>query len=105
MNGTMRRSHYWIGSGVGLAALCAILAFSPNLTGQGPGPEQGDAAGGGRGGQRPAVAQVPTGFYNPGLNTHLLPPGDPSARLSDGHVDLTGRYYPNGVGRMVGSYT
>jgi hypothetical protein len=106
MRGTMRPSHYWLGSGVGLAALCAILAFSPNLPGQGPGPEQGDAAGGGRGGQgRPAVAQVPAGFYNPGLNTHLLPPGDPSARMSDGHVDLTGRYYPNGVGRMVGSYT
>src|SRR5579871_4586590 len=102
-----RRSRYWIGTGVALAALSAVFVFSPNLPGQaaGQGQAQGDGARGGRGGNRPAVAQVPAGFYNPGLNTHLLPPGPPTARLSDGHVDFTGRYYPNGVGRMVGAYT
>ena len=101
-----RSSRYWLGSGIAFAALCAVLAFTPNLPGQGPG--QGDAAGGrggGRGQDRPATAVVPKGFFNPGLNTHLLPPGGPSPRMSDGHPDLTGRYYPNGVGRMVGAYT
>jgi len=104
MTGIRRR--YWLGSGLALSALCTILAFNPNLPGQGrgQGQAQGDAAGAGRG-QRPATAEVPKGFYNPGLNTHLLPPGAPAPRLSDGHVDLTGRYYPNGTGRMVGSYT
>ena len=30
-----------------------------------------------------------------------LPPGGPAPRLSDGHVDLSGRYYPNSGGRML----
>jgi hypothetical protein len=89
--------------------LCAILIFSSNLPGQGRGQgQQGQAQGEGRGGgrgPRPAVAQVPKGFYDPHLNTHLLPPGGPAPRTADGHVDLTGRYYPNGAGRMVGQYT
>lgn len=110
MRGMTQRSRYLVGSGVALAALCMVLAFDLNLPGQGRGgqAEQGqDAAQGqqGRGGRGKAVAVVPKGFYNPGLNTHLLPPGGPAPRLADGHVDLTGRYYPNGVGRMVGSYT
>jgi hypothetical protein len=96
MKGIVRRSRYWLGSvGIALVALCLVFAFSPNLPGQGRG----------RGQNRPAVAQVPAGFYNPGLNTHLLPPGGPAPRMADGHPDLSGRYYPNGVGRMVGSYT
>jgi hypothetical protein len=108
MTRNMQRSRYWLGGGIAFAALCAVLAFSPNLPGQ---QDQGDAGrgdgrGGGRGGDgRPATAVVPQGFWNPGLNTHLLPNGDPASRMSDGHPDLTGRYYPNGVGRMVGSYT
>jgi hypothetical protein len=109
MTGITRRSHYWLGGGVALAALCGILAFSPNLPGQGRGDGQGQAQGDGAGrggrGQRPPVAEVPKGFWDPGLNTHLLPPGPPTPRMSDGHVDFSGRYYPNGVGRMVGSYT
>ena len=110
MRGMTQRSRYLVGSGVALAALCMVLASDLNLPGQGRGgqAEQGqDAAQGqqGRGGRGKAVAVVPKGFYNPGLNTHLLPPGGPAPRLADGHVDLTGRYYPNGVGRMVGSYT
>jgi hypothetical protein len=34
-----------------------------------------------------------------------LPPGGPAPRMADGHPDLTGRYYPNGAGRMLeGAY-
>jgi len=30
-----------------------------------------------------------------------LPPGGPAPRTPDGHPDLTGRWYPNGAGRML----
>jgi hypothetical protein len=30
-----------------------------------------------------------------------VPPGGPPPRLADGHVDLSGRYYPNSGGRML----
>jgi hypothetical protein len=66
------------------------FAFAPNLSAQ-------------RGQGQPGT--VPQGFYDPGLNSHLLPPGGTTPRMADGHPDLSGRYYPNGVGRMVGSYT
>ena len=32
---------------------------------------------------------------------HPLPPGGPAPRMADGHVDLTGRWYPNAAGRML----
>jgi len=32
---------------------------------------------------------------------HLLPPGGPAPRLPDGHIDLSGRWYPNRAGRML----
>jgi len=32
---------------------------------------------------------------------HVLPIGGPSPRMADGHVDLTGRWYPNSAGRML----
>jgi len=87
-----------------------LLAVAPNVSaqgrGQGRGQAQGDAQAQGQGrGQRPAVAAVPKGFYYPHLNTKLLPPGGPAPRTADGHPDLSGRYYPNGAGRMVGAYT
>jgi hypothetical protein len=100
MRGMTRRSRYCLGSaGVVLAALCMVFTFSPNLPGQGG---RGQGQGQGRTGN---AAQTPAGFYDPGLNKHLLPPGGTAPRTTDGHVDLSGRYYPNGVGRMVGSYT
>src|SRR5690349_17513895 len=32
---------------------------------------------------------------------HELPAGGPAPRLADGHPDLSGRWYPNGAGRML----
>ena len=32
-----------------------------------------------------------------------LPPGGPAPRMKDGHVDLTGRCYPNAAGIMLDS--
>jgi hypothetical protein len=32
---------------------------------------------------------------------HALPPGGPAPRMADGHVDLTGRWYPDAAGRML----
>src|SRR5574342_675515 len=103
MRGITRRSPYCL-VGIALAAWCLVFALSSNLPGQ-DGRGQGQAQGQGRGQARPAVAEVPKGFFNPGLNTKLLPPGGPAPRMADGHVDLSGRYYPNGTGRMVGAYT
>ena len=35
----------------------------------------------------------------------ILPPGGPAPRTADGHVDLSGRWYPNQAGRMIqGAY-
>jgi hypothetical protein len=32
---------------------------------------------------------------------HALPPGGPPPRTADGHVDLSGRWYPNSAGKML----
>ena len=102
MRGMTRRSRYCVGSaGVVLAALCMVFTFTPNLPGQ-AGRGQGRGEGQGQGGNASAL---PAGFFDPGLNRSLLPPGGPTPRTADGHPDLTGRYYPNGVGRMIGAYT
>jgi hypothetical protein len=93
-----RRSRYCLGGGVVvLAALCMLFthAFAQNAPGQ---------AGQGRGGGR-ASGPTPGGYNPPGLNMHVLPPGGPAPRMSDGHVDLSGRYYPNSGGRMLDSAT
>ena len=31
-----------------------------------------------------------------------MPPGGPAPRMSDGHVDLSGRWYPNSGGKNAG---
>ncbi len=84
MRGIKRRFRYCFGSaGVVLAALCMVFtpAFAQNLPttgGKVPGPIAG-------------------GFDQ----VHELPPGGPAPRTADGHPDLTGRWYPNGAGRML----
>ena len=45
----------------------------------------------------PASAQQPPQKYDIGV----LPPGGPPPRLADGHVDLTGHWFPNGAGQGV----
>jgi hypothetical protein len=121
MKAILRKTPYRFWSiGFALAGLCLVFTFHSNLHGQndqttqGQNATQGQSATQGRGaadpefrrrGNRPEVAAVPSGFFDPHLNTHLLPPGGPAPRTEDGHVDLTGRYYPNGTGRMVGQYT
>jgi len=73
---------------VAFPALCMLFVFAPNLTGQATQGEQ---------------LQGPTarGFANP----VELPPGGPAPLMADGHPNLTGRYYPNRVGRMLSGYT
>src|SRR5665213_2358906 len=77
--------------GILLAALCLILipTFGQNQ------PANGDKDSGGQAGKAPP--HVVGGFDK----VHVLPPGGPAPRMKDGHVDLSGRYYPNSAGRML----
>jgi hypothetical protein len=91
MRGMKRRFRFGVGSaGVVLAAaLCFVLtlAFGQNS----PAPAQGGKA-----------APVIAGGFD---QIHPLPQGGPAPRMADGHVDLSGRYYPNRAGRMLeGAY-
>ena len=84
MRGMKRSLRYFLcGAGVQLGLLCTMLtpAFAqnvPKVGGKVPGPVAG-------------------GFDQ----MHELPPGGPAPRMADGHPDLTGRWYPNGAGRML----
>jgi len=74
-----RRFRYCLGSaGVVLVALGSFAQNLPKTGGKVPGPVAGE------------FDQV-----------HELPPGGPTPRSADGHPDLTGRWYPNGAGRML----
>jgi hypothetical protein len=82
MRGMKRPFRYYLAS-VGVLVVCMI--FSPVLAqnlprtgGKVPGPVAG-------------------GFDQ----VKELPPGGPAPRMADGHPDLTGRWYPNGAGRML----
>ena len=89
------RFRYCIGSaGALVAALClaSVSGFGQarDVPGGGgsyvPGPEQAKPK-----------APIVGGFEK----IHALPPGGPAPRMSDGHVDLTGRWYPNAAGKML----
>ena len=88
---SMKRLGYYAESAaVALTALCMFFTFAPNLPGQ--------AAQGNR--------PMPIGPTAKGFSgAHELPPGGPAARTTDGHPDLTGRYYPGSAGRMIAQYT
>ena len=84
MRGMKRSLRYFLCSSKTLLVLLCIVftpAFAqnvPKVGGKVPGPVAG-------------------GFDQ----MHELPPGGPAPRIADGHPDLTGRWYPNGAGRML----
>jgi len=84
MAGMKRRFRHGAGNAVVVAALCIVSAsaFAQNRAAQ-------------SGGKPPE--QVAGGFEK----VKVLPPGGPAPRMADGHVDLTGRWYPNSAGRML----
>ncbi len=82
--------------GLMLAALCLAVApaFAQNSL---PGLEEPTQGG--------KAAKPPGKVVGAFDKVEALPPGGPAPRLSDGHVDLSGRYYPNSAGRMLeGAY-
>lgn len=84
------------GAGLTLVALC--MAAAPVFAqAQYPvPPEQNPSLGGGK----PPVPVV-GGFEN----LKALPPGGSAPRMTDGHVDMSGLWYPNNAGRMLeGAY-
>jgi hypothetical protein len=85
----MRGMRRQFGRGSGLLLAAFTLACMPMLAQDSP------AQGG-----KPPV-KIAGGFDK----VRKLPPGEPTPRSADGHVDLTGRYYPNNAGRMLeGAY-
>ena len=88
MSGMKRWLSYAGSAGVVLAALC--LVSMPMLAQNSPAQ-----------GAKPSTQRIAGGFDK----VAILPPGGPAPRSSDGHPDLTGRYYPNHAGRMIeGAY-
>ena len=78
---------YYAGHAVLLsAAVCA--AFAPAFA-------QGDSS------RDVAPKTGPTPIVGGFANVKPLPPGGPAPRMSDGHPDLTGRWYPNAGGKML----
>ena len=71
-------------AGVALAALCVLCT---------PAFAQGSYA--------PGPGKVPGNVVGDFDKIHKLPPGGPAPRTADGHVDLTGRWYPNAAGKML----
>ncbi len=88
---------------------CGVLAsagvvLAALYIGATPGLAQRQGGGGqvtGGGSYRPAPGKTPVPIAGGFLDVHPLPPGGPAPRLADGHVDLTGRWYPNAAGRML----
>ena len=88
----MRASKDWFGSCIvsaGVLAACLCVVIMPALA--------QDSAG-----QAGKAPQKIAGDFD---KVHILPPGAATPRASDGHPNLTGRYYPNHAGRMLqGAY-
>ena len=77
----MSRCHRGFEGALILGALC--MAFAPAFAQNSAAPS--------------SQTKVAGGFDQ----VKKLPPGGPAPRLADGHVDLSGRYYPNSGGRML----
>jgi hypothetical protein len=89
------RFRYCVGSaGALFAALCLVSISAFGQAAEVPG-------GGGSYRPGPEKAKPPVPIVGGFENVHPLPPGGPVPRMSDGHVDLTGRWYPNAAGRML----
>jgi hypothetical protein len=89
MRGMKRRFRYGIESAaVLIAALC--VACTPAFA-------QGNTPCTGYGDCGKAPGNIVGGFKD----VHPVPPGGPAPRMADGHVDLTGRWYPNAGGKML----
>jgi hypothetical protein len=96
-----------------LAALCLSLAPAFAQTQGNNAPAQGKAPANADGFQFPqasgqtcianrdACGNAPKNITGGFQAIHPLPPGGPAPRLSDGHVDLSGRWYPNAAGQML----
>src|SRR5580704_2805937 len=86
MGGMKRRFLNGVGRvGVPVVALCTVftVAFAQTSAGQED--------------KTKAAAPVVGGF----AQVKPLPPGGPAPRMKDGHVDLTGRWYPDAAGIML----
>lgn len=80
--------------GLLLASLC--LAATAGFAQSPIPPEANPSMGSGK-----TVAPIVGDFSN----LHAMPPGGPAPRLADGHVDMSGLWYPNNAGRMLeGAY-
>ena len=113
MRGMERRFRYDIESaGVLIAALCMAFApaFAQGNNAPGPGKAPGNTAGGFQVpqksdqtciGGRESCGKAPGNIVGGFQNVHPLPLGGPAPRMADGHVDLTGRWYPNAAGKML----
>ena len=91
----MRRVQRYFIDGVLVAAAAVGMIFAPALTQNSSAQAQNSQAQNAQ--QGSAKPKVAGGFDQ----LKILPPGGPAPRLEDGHVDLSGRYYPNRAGKML----
>jgi hypothetical protein len=94
-----------------IAVLC--VAFAPAFAqgnNDGSGKAPGNTAGGFQAPQksdqtcianRDGCGKAPGNIVGGFQEVHPLPLGGAAPRMSDGHVDLTGRWYPNAAGQML----
>lgn len=90
-------------AGLILAAVCVVVSpsFAQNSL---PGVDDQEQKAGDKG--KETKSGKPIGPIAGGFDrVTALPPGGPAPRMPDGHVDFSGRWYPNNAGRMLeGAY-
>ena len=108
----MRAIKSFVTAGTLFAASCLLVtaAFAQGNNAPGSGKAPGNSAGSFQVPQkddqtcianRDACGKVPGNIAGGFQAVHPLPSGGPAPRMSDGHVDLTGRWYPNAAGKML----